>query len=207
MGVYILRKLLAVMSVTLLLLVFLCGCQNISLDQQKRNDAGQTASVTIQELHAYDTFMDGNLLITCMGLYGSEKDRSTDRRNVTISMKFTNTTDFDTNITATQFAVTFNGYLVNYVSKLDYVNEVTNNPATTTSFILFLPLDANIPPHSSLLGGISFDVKASDYTRERFESIKVFYRGYDGQTKAIWTVTPEDIDWEAVEKMDKGGED
>jgi len=84
MGVYILRKLLAVMSVTLLLLVFLCGCQNISLDQQKRNDAGQTASVTIQELHAYDTFMDGNLLITCMGLYGSEKDRSTDRRNVTI---------------------------------------------------------------------------------------------------------------------------
>jgi len=65
-------------------------------------------------------------------------------------MKFTNTTDFDTNITATQFAVTFNGYLVNYVSKLDYVNEVTNNPATTTSFILFLPLDANIPPHSSL---------------------------------------------------------
>jgi len=35
----------------------------------------------------------------------------------------------------------------------------------------------------------------------------VFYRGYDEQTKAIWTVTPEDIDWEAVEKMDKGGED
>jgi len=187
--------------------IVLCGCQNISVDQQKRNDAGQTASVTIQELHAYDTFMDGNLLITCMGLYGSEKDRSTDRRNVTISMKVTNTTDFDTNITATQFAVTFNGYLVNYVSKLDYVNEVTNNPATTTSFIIFLPLDANIPPHSSLLGGISFDVKASDYTRERFESIKVFYRGYDEQTKAIWTVTPEDIDWEAVEKMDKGGED
>jgi len=133
MGVYILRKLLAVMSVTLLLLVFLCGCQNISVDQQKRNDAGQTASVTIQELHAYDTFMDGNLLITCMGLYGSEKDRSTDRRNVTISMKFTNTTDFDTNITATQFAVTFNGYPVNYVSKREYVNE-----SFTCSCSLFL---------------------------------------------------------------------
>lgn len=203
MGVYILRKLLAVMSVTLLLLVFLCGCQNISLDQQKRNDAGQTASVTIQELNAYDTFMDGNLLITYEELYGSAKYKYTDRRTLAISMEVTNTTDFDTNITATQFAVTFNGYLVNYVSKREYVND----SATATNLILLLPLEANVPPHSSLLGGISFDVKASDYTRERFESIKVFYRGYDGQTKAIWTVTPEDIDWEAVEKMDKGGED
>jgi len=83
----------------------------------------QTASVTIQELSAYDTFMDGTLLITCMGLYGSQKDRSTDRRNVTISMKVTNTTDFDTNISATQFAVTFSGYLVDYVAKHEYVNE------------------------------------------------------------------------------------
>jgi len=123
MGVYILRKLLAVMSVTLLLLVFLCGCQNISLDQQKRNDAGQTASVTIQELNAYDTFMDGNLLITYEELYGSAKYKYTDRRNVTISMEVTNTTDFDTNITATQFAVTFNGYPVNYFSKREYVNK------------------------------------------------------------------------------------
>jgi len=53
--------------------IVLCGCQNISVDQQKRNDAGQTASVTIQELHAYDTFMDGNLLITCMGLTALKK--------------------------------------------------------------------------------------------------------------------------------------
>jgi len=198
-----LRKLLAVMSVTLLLLVFLCGCQNISVDQQKRNDAGQTASVTIQELHAYDTFMDGNLLITCMGLYGSEKDKYTDRRTLAISMEVTNTTDFDTNITVTQFAVTFNGYLVNYVSKREYVND----SATATNLILLLPLEANVPPHSSLLGDISFNVKASDYTRERFESIKVFYRGYDEQTTAIWTLSPEDINWEALEKTDKGGED
>jgi len=203
MGVYVLRKLLAVMSVTLLLLVFLCGCQNISADPQKRNGAGQTASVTIQELHAYDTFMDGNLLITYEELYGSEKDKYTDRRTLAISMEVTNTTDFDTNITVTQFAVTFNGYLVNYVSKREYVND----SATATNLILLLPLEANVPPHSSLLGDISFNVKASDYTRERFESIKVFYRGYDEQTKAIWTLSPEDINWEAVEKTDKGGED
>jgi len=92
MGVYILRKLLAVMSVTLLLLVFLCGCQNISLDQQKRNDAGQTASVTIQELNAYDTFLDGTLLITYEGVYGFAKTKYTDRRQVTTSMQVTNIT-------------------------------------------------------------------------------------------------------------------
>jgi len=203
MGVYVLRKLLAVMSVTLLLLVFLCGCQNISVDQQKRNAAGQTASVTIQELNAYDTFIDGNLLITYEELYGSAKYKYTDRRTLAISMEVTNTTDFDTNITVAQFAVTFNGYLVNYVSKREYVND----SATATNLILLLPLEANVPPHSSLLGDISFNVKASDYTRERFESLKVFYRGYDEQTKAIWTLSPEDINWEAVEKTDKGGED
>jgi len=148
MGVYVLRKLLAVMSVTLLLLVFLCGCQNISVDQQKRNAAGQTASVTIQELNAYDTFMDGNLLITYEELYGSAKYKYTDRRTLAISMEVTNTTDFDTNITVTQFAVTFNGYLVNYVSKREYVND----SATATNLILLLPLEANVPPHSSLLG-------------------------------------------------------
>lgn len=44
--------------------MFPCGCQNISVDQQKRNDAERTTSVTIQELNAYDTFMDGHFLIT-----------------------------------------------------------------------------------------------------------------------------------------------
>jgi len=162
-----------------------------------------TTSVIIQELNFGGTFIGGNLLITCTGLYCSEKDRFTDRKKVTISIEATNTTDFNANITATQFAVTFSGYLVDYVLKHEYVND----SATATNLILLLPLEANVPPHSSLLGDISFNVKASDYTRERFESIKVFYRGYDGQTKAIWTVTPEDINWEEVEKTDKGGED
>jgi len=103
--------------------IVLCGCENIFLDQQKRNDAVQTASVTIQELSAYDTFMDGTLLITSEGVYGFAKNKYTGRRHVTTSMQVTNITDFDTKITAAQFAVTFNGYLVDYVSKHEYVNE------------------------------------------------------------------------------------
>jgi len=63
------------------------------------------------------------LLITYEELYGSAKYKYTDRRSLAISMKVTNTTDFDTNITATQFAVTFSGYLVDYVLKHEYVNE------------------------------------------------------------------------------------
>lgn len=82
-----------------------------------------TTSVIIQELNFGGTFIGGNLFITCTGLYCSEKDRFTDRKKVTISIEVTNTTDFNAKITATQFAVTFNGYLVDYVSKHEYVNE------------------------------------------------------------------------------------
>ena len=92
-----------------------------------------TTSVIIQELNFGGTFIGGNLLITCTGLYCSEKDRFTDRKKVTISIEATNTTDFDTNITAAQFAVTFNGYLVDYVLKHEYVNE-----SFTCSCSLFL---------------------------------------------------------------------
>ncbi|HOA64930.1 MAG TPA: hypothetical protein PKL89_03680 [Coprothermobacter proteolyticus] len=191
------KKLIGVISVTLLLLLFLCGCQNVSLSQQW--NTARTASVTIQELNFGETFLDRNLQITCEGLYGSAKNKYTDTRNVIISVKVTNTTDFDTRITATQFAATFNGYLVDYVSKSNYVNDTQD---TATNLIELLPLEANIPPRSSVLGNISFDVKASNYTRESFENIKIFYRGYDGQTKAIWTISPENINWEAVEKMD-----
>jgi len=47
---------------------------------------------------------------------------------------------------------------------------------TATNLIELLPLEANIPPRSSVLGNISFDVKASNYTRESFENIKIFYK-------------------------------
>ena len=92
-----------------------------------------TTSVTLQALNSGEAFIGGNLLITYEELYGSAKYKYTDRRSLAISMEVTNTTDFDTNITATQFAVTFNGYLVDYVSKQEYVNE-----SFTCSCSLFL---------------------------------------------------------------------
>ena len=82
-----------------------------------------TTSVIIRKLNFGEAFIGGTLLITSEGVYGFAKTKYTGRRHVTTSMQVTNITNFDTKITGAKFAVTFNGYLVDYASKREYVNE------------------------------------------------------------------------------------
>ena len=73
------------MSVTLLLLLFLYGCQNLFLGlarQQGTVNKGLTAFVTIQKLSLGGTFMEGKLLINSERVYGFAKYKYTDRKTL-----------------------------------------------------------------------------------------------------------------------------